>query len=473
MNLDRFFYPEHIAIVGVSSKNLNFGGSSFLFKLKDSNFSGRLYPINPKAEEVFGLKAYKDLASLPEAPDMVMACLPAQDIPELLKECARIGTKHIYILSSGFKEVNTPEGRRLESLVYEISRKHNLFVMGPNCMGPYCPSTGLTAWGAIPGLQGSIGIISQSGGNTQRLTEYLYFLGVGVEKAVSIGNATVLNSLDYLDYMGWDEKIDIIAMYLEGIDDGREFLDLAKEICRSKPIVLWRGGESGVGAATACSHTGAIAGETRLWDAFYSQTGVIHVRSMDEWVDALLALSFLPEPEGKGVFIIGGGGGNSVTNSDCCIHEGLDVPQLSEDTLESLRETVPIVGSIAGNPLDDWQVFADPIYLGRILDLAYRDPHVSMVVVDRLIPRKAFHTFHDIDSTAEVIRTLHKMNPRKPTVFTVDSAGGDPELAQMGASMRASFCQERIPAFPSMERAARALKHLYDYHLKTKEDKNG
>ena len=465
MNLDKFFYPKHIAIVGVSSKDLNFGGSSFLFKLKESNYSGTLYPINPKAEEVLSLKAYRDLASLPESPDMVMACLPAQDIPNLLEECARIGTKHIYILSSGFKEINTPEGRRLESLVSTISKEHNLFVIGPNCMGPYCPSTGLTAWGAIPGLKGSIGIISQSGGNTQRLTEYLYFLGVGVEKAVSIGNATVLNSLDYLEYMGQDEKIDIIAMYLEGIHDGRKFVDLARKVCQSKPIILWRGGESGVGAATASSHTGAIAGETKLWDAFFNQTGVTHVRSMDEWVDALLAFSFLPKPKGKGIFIIGGGGGNSVTNSDCCIHEGLDVPNLSKKTMDSLRKTVPMVGSIAGNPLDDWQVFADPTYLGRILDLAYKDPSVSMIVVDRLIPRKAFHTFYETDPTPGVITTIHKMKPQKPTVFTVDSEGGDPDLAQKGANMRARFCRAKIPAFPSMERAARALKHLYDYHL--------
>jgi len=466
MDLDKFFYPRHIAIVGASSESLNFGGSSFLFKLKESNFPGKLYPINPKAKEVLGLKAYSGLSSLPEPPDMAMACVPAQSIPDLLKDCARRGTRHIHILTSGFKEINTPEGRRLESLVESISREKHLFVIGPNCMGPYCPAAGLTAWGAIPGLKGSIGIISQSGGNTQRLTEYLYFLGVGVEKAVSIGNATVLNSLDYLEYMWQDEKIDIIAMYLEGIDDGRRLLDLAREVCRTKPVILWKGGESGVGAATASSHTGSMAGEKWPWDAFFHQAGVTHVRSMDEWVDALLAFSCLPKPEGKGVFLIGGGGGNSVTNSDGCIHQGLDVPELSEKTMTLLKKTVPTVGSIAGNPLDDWQVFADPAYLGRILGLAYQDPSVGMVVVDRLIPRKAFHAFYDTDPTPRVIEIIHGLGPRKPTVFTVDSEGGDPDLAQKGAEMRARLCLAKIPAFPSLERAARALRHLYDYHRK-------
>jgi acyl-CoA synthetase (NDP forming) len=466
MDLDRFFYPRHIAVVGVSSKNLNFGGSSFLVKLKESNFSGKLYPINPTADEILGLKAYPSLSSLPEPPDMAMICVPAQYIPKVLAECAQIGTRHIHILTSGFKEIGTPEGRRLESLVADIAKENGLFIVGPNCMGPYCPSSGLTAWGAIPGLSGSIGIISQSGGITQRLTEYLYFLGIGVEKAVSMGNATVLNSLDYLEYMGQDEKIDVIAMYLEGIHDGRKLLALARDVCRTKPVVLWKGGESEAGATTVSSHTGSMAGEKILWDAFFCQTGVTHVRSMDEWADALLAFSCLAKPEGKGVFLLGGGGGHTVTNSDACVRKGLLVPALSKQTMARLKETVPEVGSIAGNPLDDWQVFSDPAYLGRILDLAYQDPSVDMAVVDRLIPRKAFHSFDETDPTPSVIKTLRQMPNPKPTVFTVDSEGGDPDLAQKGANMRARFCRDKIPAFPSLKRAAVALKHVYDYHQK-------
>ncbi|MFO7963881.1 MAG: CoA-binding protein [Desulfobacterales bacterium] len=464
MDLERFFYPRHIAVVGVSSKNLNFGGSSFLAKLKESSYSGKLYPINPKIDAVLGHRAFPSLSSLPESPDMAMLCVPAMHIPDLLEECARVGTRHIHILTSGFKEVGTPEGKRLEALVASISRENGLFVMGPNCMGPYCPSSGLTAWGAIPGLPGNIGIISQSGGITQRLTEYLFFLGIGVEKAVSIGNAAVLNSMDYLEYMGRDEKIDVIGMYLEGINDGRKLLNLAREICRSKPVVIWKGGESETGAAAASSHTGAMAGKAKLWEAFFQQTGVARVRSMDEWADVLLAFSCLPQPAGKGVFVIGGGGGHSVTNTDACIREGLNVPALSEKTMAALRETVPKAGSIAGNPLDDWQVFADPDYLGRILGLAYQDPSVDIAVVDRLIPRKAFHTFDETDPTPRVIEVISRMQNRKPTVFTVDSEGGDPDLAQKGAVMRAMFCHQKVPAFPTIKRAAGALKRVYDYY---------
>jgi acyl-CoA synthetase (NDP forming) len=467
-DLDRFFYPRHIAVIGVSSKNLNFGGSSFLVKLKESNFSGKLYPINPNATKILGIKAYPTLSSVPEAPDMAMVCVPAQAVPDVLSECARLGTRHIHILTSGFKEIGTPEGLRLEAAVTAVAQEKDLLVMGPNCMGPYCPASGLTAWGAIPGLSGPVGIISQSGGITQRLTEYLYFLGVGVEKAVSMGNATVLDSLDYLAYMGRDDKISVIGMYLEGMADGRRLLDLAREICPKKPIVIWKGGESPAGAATAASHTGSMAGEQRLWDAFFRQTGATRVRSLNEWADAILALSCLPEPGGNGVFLIGGGGGHSVTNSDICSAQGLSVPALTEETMARLRQTVPIVGSIAGNPLDDWQTFGDPAYLTRVLDLADRDNRIHMAVVDRLIPRKAFHSFDETDKTPEVVKALGNRVNRKPTVFTVDSEGGDPDLAQKGALMRAAFGAAGIPAYPSLERAARALRHLTDYHHRKK-----
>ena len=463
-DLRQFFNPKVIALVGVPSGEYRFGGLSFLIKLQESGFPGRLYPINPKAKEIRGLKAYPDLSSLPEVPDLAIVCVAARLVPSILDECGRIGLRHIHILSSGFKETGTDEGENLEEQIKTISREKGLLVIGPNCMGPYCPPSHLTAWGAIPGLKGPIGVISQSGSMTQRLTEYTCSLGVGVEKAVSFGNATVLDCTDYLEFMAGDESIRVIAMYLESVRDGRKFFRLAREVNRDKPIVLWKGGETEVGAATATSHTGALSGEQRLWDAFFRQTGVIHVRSMDEWVDALMALCLLPEPDGKGAFLIGGGGGTSVVYSDACIQEGLDVPSLSEDTMESLRRSVPPAGSIAGNPLDMFRVLQDSAYLAEVLDLAYKDPGIAMIIVDRLIPRKAFHLPDMPDSTPETIEIVKRKRHQKPTVFTVDSGGGDPELAEKGATLRRKFCSAGIPAYPSLKRAARALVHLHRYY---------
>lgn len=460
-DLRQFFNPESIAIVGVPREGYRFGGMSFLKKLLEAGFPGRIYPINPKAKEIRGLKAYGDLSALPEVPDLAMVSVSARLIPSILSECARIGLRHIHILSSGFKETGTEEGIRLEEDITSISREKGLLVIGPNCMGPYCPSSHLTAWGAIPGLDGPLGIISQSGGITQRLTEHSCSLGVGVNKAVSFGNAAVLDSTEYLEFMAEEEGIGVIAMYLEGVKDGRKFFRLTREVSRKKPIVLWKGGESEAGALTAASHTGGMAGEQRIWKGFFRQTGVIQVRSMYEWVDAIIALALLPPPEGKGVFLVGGGGGNSVAHSDACIREGLDVPRLSDDSMERLRKSVPVAGSIAGNPLDMFRVFQDSEYLAEILELGYGDPNISMVIVDRLIARKAFHLPDLPDSTPETIRFLEGRKGKKPTVFTVDSDGGDPELAGEGAALRRQFCEAGIPAFPSLKRAARALAHLF------------
>ncbi|MBW2085776.1 MAG: CoA-binding protein [Deltaproteobacteria bacterium] len=461
-----FFNPRHIAIVGVSRGKNRFGGMSFMRRLQDFNFSGKLYPINPRADELQGLKAYPNLSSVPEVPDLAIVCVAARYVPAILEECGRIGLRHIHIFSAGFKEIGTKEGKELERQVVSISKENGLLVIGPNCMGPYCPSAGLTAWGALPGMSGPLGVISQSGGITQRLTEYAYSLGIGVEKAVSFGNAAVLDSTDYLKFMAEDEKIRVIAMYLESVKDGQGFLELAREVSQKKPIIIWKGGETEAGARTVASHTGTMAGKHRLWEAFFRQAGAMQVHSMNEWADAVTAFCLLPAPEGKSIFLVGGGGGNSVSYSDICIREGLDVPPLSETTMESLRQSVPVAGSIAGNPLDMWRTFEDPEYLAEVLALGYRDPYIDMIIIDRLIPRLAFHMDLTSDMTLKTIEFIKKKGHQKPTVFTVDSDGGDPDLAVKGTAQRAEFCKAGIPAYPSLSRAAKALAHLCRYYTR-------
>ena len=462
--LDKLFAPKAVAIVGVSARDFRFGGSSFLQRLKDAGYPGRLYPINPRVPEILGLKCYPDLSALPEVPDLAMVCLAARRVPDLLEECGRIGLKHIHILTSGFKEIGTPEGIALEGRVREVSQRHGLMVVGPNCMGPYCPSAGLTAWGAIPGLPGPVGVISQSGGITQRCTEHLCSLGLGVEKAVSIGNSTVLGIRDYLEYMAADEKIRVIALYLENVEDGRRFLDQAREINRKKPLVVLKGGLSDAGARTTVSHTGFMSGSRQLWEAFFKQTGAVRVRSIDEWVDTVLALSLLPAPGGTGVFLAGGGGGSSIVNSDIMDDHGLTVPRPAPETMAQFHQKISAVGSIAGNPLDSFEVFSNPGHVRDIAKIVVNDPAISMLVIDQFIPRPAYHLPITSDRTRETVEYLLPVNARKPVVVTIDSGGGDATLAQTGTERRATFCKNGIPAYPSTARAAQALANLCRYH---------
>ena len=463
-HLEPFFKPRHIAIVGVSQSLSSFGGISFLEKLQEAEFPGTLYPINPKAPEIKGVPAYPNLSSLPVVPDLAMVCVAAAHVPAVLEECGRIGLRHIHILTSGFKEIGTEEGRQLEEQIALIAKEKGLLVIGPNCMGPYCPASGLTAWGAIPGARGPLGVISQSGGLTQRLTEFAYSLGIGTDKAVSVGNEAVLDSLDFLEFMGQDENIRVIALYIESMRNGRRFFELAREIGKKKPIIVLKGGKTEVGASTAASHTGGMAGKQRVWEAVFHQTGVIHVSSVDEWMDAVFAFALLSPPGNRGVFLIGGGGGASVISSDMCIQEGLDVPPPSFAIMGKLRESLPVAGSIAGNPLDDWQTFVEPNYLGTLLDLVCQDPAIGMVIVDRMIARKAYHMPVPGDYSLLTIQQVKQRGNGKPVVFVVDSEGGDPELAAQGASLRAEFGRGGIPAYPSVKRAARALMHLYRYY---------
>jgi acyl-CoA synthetase (NDP forming) len=463
-NLSKLFTPESIAIVGVSGKGFQFGGSSYLSRLLECGFKGRLYAINHRIEEVLGQKVYPTLEALPEVPDMAIICLAAKFVPDVLESCGRIGLRHIHILSSGFKEIGSREGEELEARVADISKRHGLMVIGPNCMGPYSSASRMTPFGASPGMRGPLGIISQSGGIAQRISEYACSLNIGVEKAVSFGNAAVLDGCDFLKHMADDEKIKVIAMYLESVKDGRTLLELAKEVNREKPVIMLKGGDSDVGEKMAASHTGAISGGRKSWNAFFRQTGVTRVRSMPEWMDAIVAFGLLPAPAGKGVFIGCAGGGISVIAGDILMAEGLDVPTLSEATMDGLRSIVSAVGSIVGNPLDSFQMSLNANHFMEVLELVLEDPACSMILIDRLIPRNIYHLPDVEDTTDAVIDFVRTRSDRKPTVFSTDYDGGGTDLALKGTEMRARFCQAGIPLYPSVKRAARSLMHLYRYH---------
>ncbi|RJQ65343.1 MAG: hypothetical protein C4519_28360 [Desulfobacteraceae bacterium] len=465
-DMQKFFNPQSIAFIGVSRSGGRFGGMSFFSKYIEAGYAGRLYPINPKADRILGIKAWPDLAGLPEKPDLAMIAVAAAQVPEVIVACARKGIHHFHLLTAGFDELGNAAGEALKQRLVSVCRAHNVLLIGPNCMGPYRPAARLTAWGAIPGRPGPLGIISQSGGMTQRLTEYAASLGLGVEKAVSVGNGSVLDALDFLEAFGQDPAIKVIGMYLESVADGRRLLDLSRRIGQDKPIILIKGGETEVGARTAASHTGAMAGSRAIWEAMIRQANMIHVRTMDEWLDALMTFARVAQPASDGVFIIGGGGGSSVIYGDTCVREGLQVPALSPQSMDELLRITPAAGSIAGNPLDHWQVFSDTAYLARLVDMAEQDPAVSIILVDRLIARNAFHMQDTPDPTPETIALLKQRKGVKPIVFVVDSEGGDPELAAQGAAMRAAFSEAGYAVFPGIARAAAALRRLGRYYGK-------
>jgi len=465
-DMQKFFSPRSIAFVGVSRSAGRFGGLSFLSKYNEAGFGGGLYPINPKADHILGIKAWPDLESLPETPDLAMVAVAADKVPDVIAACARKGTHHVHLLTSGFDELGSEKGHLLKERLVAVCRETGVRLIGPNCMGPYRPASRLTAWGAIPGLAGPLGIISQSGGMTQRLTEYAASLGLGVEKAVSVGNGSVLDALDFLEAFGQDPAIRVIGMYLESVADGRRLMELARDIGRIKPIVVIKGGQTEAGARTAASHTGALAGRGAIWKAVMRQANMVEVDTLDDWLDMLMIFAHMPAPSSERVFIIGGGGGSSVIYGDTCMREGLQVPPLSPETMQALRQLTPEAGSIAGNPLDHWLVFSDTAYLAQLIDLAEQDPGIGLILVDRLIARNAFHMDVSFDPTPDTLARLQQRSGAKPLVFVVDSEGGDPDLAARGAAVRALYGAAGYAVFPGIVRAARAIRRHGRYYRK-------
>ena len=461
---DRMFHPRSIAIVGISRTYSGLGGQFFLKNILRAEFPGKIYLINPSAGEISGIKAYPSLSALPEAVDLAIVCVPAQFVPPVLEECAGKGVRGIHILSSGFKELGTPEGIRLEGEIRRVSAQGGLKVIGPNCMGPYVPQSRLMLWGQVPATSGSMAFLSQSGTLTQRISEHGYFTGMGISKAVSFGNAAVLDSTDYLEYLESDEETRVIGLYLESVQDGPRFLEVARRVNQKKPMVLWKGGETASGAGAVASHTGTLAGEDRIWENGLRQAGIARVRSLEEVVGTAMSLSYLPPPKGRRLFILGGGGGNSVYYADICIRVGLQVPTLTGETRDKISALVPAVGSFARNPVDSWRAFYDPDYMGRILEMVFEEPDLDMIILDRLIPRMTYATPEVKGASQMAIDYLRKNRHRKPLVAIIDGAGEDPSLAGEAAQLRQRYCRAGIPAYASLPLAAQALARVAAYY---------
>jgi acyl-CoA synthetase (NDP forming) len=467
------FYPKTLAIVGVSPRPQGWGGTSFLRRLLNIGFPGKIFPVHPTATEVLGLKAYPHLRAVPEKIDLVMIAVSAPVVPEVLEDCIVVGVKNVHIFSSGFSETGEEEGIRLEEKIKEIIRRGRLRVVGPNCMGLYVPEGKLAGWGVKPLGCGSLAFVSQSGGHGEILTAYAQSLGVYFSKIISYGNACGLQVGDFLEYLRQDPQTRFISLYLEGLKDGNRLTRLIKEINRTKPVIIWKGGVTQAGAKAAASHTGSLAGEGRIWEAFFRQTGAIRVNSLEEIIDVVLALLYLKAPRGNRTLILGGGGGNSVAFADICARYGLEIPELSEGTRKELNAFIRLAGNSTRNPLDVWMVQGEVSLYRRVLETALADPNIDLAIVDRVVG--GLDLFDDDDrpkdpreglrEVNEFLIDFAKNNPLgKPVIVSLNLYGTDLLCAAEAAEVRRMFITSGLPAYPNMESAARAVSRFLGYH---------
>jgi len=315
-SLDLLFHPRSIALAGITTANPEHWTRVFLDALTEIGFERPIYLVNPKGGEIQGYKVYKNLRDIPGTVDYVISTVPAQASPGLVEECDTKGVRAIHFCTAGFSETGEEEGARLEAQLVETSRRKGIRIIGPNCMGIYCPQSRLSFGIGFPKESGHVAFVSQSGGNAGSLVRQAAWRGVRFSKGISYGNACDLNESDFLEYLADDPDTKIIGLYIEGVKDGARFHRALERAAKEKVVVLLKGGVTHGGTRAASGHTGSLAGAEVIWDALCRQFGIIRVYSLEEMADILQTLLFMPIPKGRNVALIGTGGGNSVLVAD-------------------------------------------------------------------------------------------------------------------------------------------------------------
>ncbi len=352
---DSFFQHSSVAVAGASPEyNI---GHAFVQCMLDSGFKGKVYPLNPAGGEVRGLKGYRSIADVPGKVDYVISCIPARFTPQLVTDSAAKGARVVSFFTAGYSETGREEGRILEDELLRVARDRGVRLLGPNCLGVYCPRIGLSFASDFPKEPGHVGFISQSRGNAIYLIRSAGQKGVRFSKAVSYGNACDVDECDFLEYFITDDETKIVAAYIEGVEDSRRFHHVLKRLSAVKPVIILKGGYTKAGAIACSSHTGSLAGTGEAWESLLNQTGAIRVYNLDELADLLMTFSFMRPPAGRNMAVFGSNGGFTVLTADEYINAGFDLPRLSAKEQQDIHDqvarfTTTDAGTILRNPFD-------------------------------------------------------------------------------------------------------------------------
>jgi acyl-CoA synthetase (NDP forming) len=362
--LEQIFHPRGVAIIGASNRPGNLGGF-FLGGFLNQGFDrDRLYAVHPTAKEVAGIAAYSAVQAIPHNVDLALVFSPRDSVKGVVKDCVSKGVKGIIICTSGFAE-NGAGGLKLQDEIAGIAREGGARIIGPNCVGVYCPESKIINFASwMPQESGPVGMFSHSGSMTVSIPVAASMMGMHFSKVISCGNECDLNAADFLEYFERDSETRIVIGYLEGVRDGRRFLRVARELSKTKPILLWKGGTSDFGARSASSHTGALAVKAQVWEAMCRQAGIVKVDCEDDMMDYLKAFYYLPRPRGNRVAVVSATGGLGVAIADACADYGLEMATLSHSTFERLKDIVPSVGTCVDNPVDLGMMSAFNLQMG-------------------------------------------------------------------------------------------------------------
>jgi acyl-CoA synthetase (NDP forming) len=472
-----FFEPRAVAVIGASRRTMKAGHvifKNFVINKRRNLFKANLYPVNPGEKTIQGFPCYPSITKIREEVDLAVIVVPAKIVPKVMQEAAAKGVKAAVIITSGFSEVGN---HKLEEQVTAIAKNAGIRVLGPNCLGVFDSETGvdmlflpetktLTTGDEVVAtprpMAGPIAIVTQSGAFGAAALDYLTGKQMGVSKFVSFGNKADVTASEMLAYLLHDNRTQVILFYAESIDNGREFMEVAKKVTFKKPIVALKVGRSEAGARAAASHTGSIAGSDNIYSSAFKQVGVLRAGDLEEFFDMGKALAFQPPVAGRNVAVITDAGGPGIMAVDECVAQGLTVKRLSDETIEKFevlkrKGKIPLFATNL-NPVDlTGSVTSEMFERGtRIL---LEDPEVDGLIVLGLHHLPALQEDF-VDRVAELTK-----NCVKPVVAC------DVGETEMALHIRSRFDKLGIPAYFSPEDAARGMAALVNYGLYLKKSR--
>jgi acyl-CoA synthetase (NDP forming) len=468
-SLDPLFSPSSVAIVGASSNPFS-GGYQFTRFLVDHGFQGKLYLVNPTSSEILGLKVYPGLTEVPDpSVDYVISCIPADGVLSLLDDCSKKNVKLVHLFTARLKETGRDRETKLQSDILEKAKKLGVRILGPNCMGIYCPKSGLSFNHELPRETGPVGGFFQSGGGAAEFVRYAALRGVRFSKVISYGNASDIDEVELLDYFASDSETEIITSYIEGVKDGRKFLESLALAAKKKPVVVLKAGRGRAGKKLALSHTASLAGSTNVWQAALKQCGAIMVSNFQELIDQVVAFTFLPPITGRRVIVAGGGGGKSMVSADVWEEEGFELPELTAEFRKKLKEKVPALWDWVRNPIDASLFIGTPVVDINVLEWLSDEDGFDIWVANLTQDDPLTEDIWENVLAPNFLNSVVAIKKKgKPVVCVIETGEiGPAEMESWKwraiAETRRQIVNQGLAVFPSPERAARAVRKLVDY----------
>lgn len=445
--LDMFFNPRAVAVIG-ASRTPGKLGYGVLNNIIEHGYQGAIYPINPKADEILGLKCYSTVLAVPGPVDLAVVLIPSRHVAQVLKECGQKGIQGAVIISAGFREVGS-EGRQREREIVEIAHRYGMRLIGPNCLGIIDTVSSLNAsFAAGMPRSGSIAFMSQSGALCTAVLDMALADQVGFSRFVSLGNKADCDEITFIEAWRDDPHTRVIMAYVEGIEDGVGFMHIARQVSREKPIVAIKSGTTSAGSRAVSSHTGTLAGMERAYEAAFRQSGVIRARSLQDLFDLSIAFARQPLLENERIAVVTNAGGPGIMATDACERAGLQMSSLEAETMAALRQALPAAASVL-NPVDVLGDAPAERY-GLALEKVLHDPNVGGVLVI-LTPQ----VMTQVEETAHIVGQL-SLGSNKPVL----SCFMGRQHVSSGVDILNSY---RVPNYPVPERAVAALAAMLDH----------